>query len=186
MTGSASDGLPLLQVPPFRLLDTFVDGDVEVQELLMIARCVWVLRDAMRAWSDLPTTTCASERTIVTECLNEFLMGYQNMTDCRQLLTVAGPLRRLMATYNTACRLRITDTTTWPRGELMQLQKRFSPALIPPQTPCEIMDESAAWWAWGQYAEPERWIGHGYAPHAFPVREVMCQSRCHVETKGIW
>lgn len=46
-------------------------------------------------------------------------------------------------------RLKVS-TSTWPREELKALGEP-----LPPQTPCEYVEESLCWWAFGKYQRAE-------------------------------
>eukprot|EP01127_Copromyxa_protea_P005652 TRINITY_DN1551_c0_g1_i3.p1 TRINITY_DN1551_c0_g1~~TRINITY_DN1551_c0_g1_i3.p1 ORF type:complete len:558 (+),score=100.24 TRINITY_DN1551_c0_g1_i3:29-1702(+) len=71
----------------------------------------------------------------------------------------AEKIRSLVSEYNYRHRLKITDKVSL--NELVDLEKRFIPNLLPPPMPCDYVD-SNLWTTGDEEADQESWLGHGF------------------------
>lgn len=118
--------------------------------------------------------------------------AYRAAQTAGDLLPAQGVIRNVLSWYNHSVRLAVRDQERWPRTELSALARSHAQArdetfgrrgalaespeaqvqeeerllkplqILPPQTPCEYVEESLAWWGFGKYDRVQDWLGHGY------------------------
>ncbi|CAE7457422.1 Klhl18 [Symbiodinium natans] len=101
------------------------------------------------------------EARAVATLLREAVEAYRSASLPAELLAAGTPIRTVLSWYNHSVRLAI-DKEMWPRRDLSALALKLGADMLPPATPCEFVEESLCWWAFGQHNRNADWLGHGY------------------------
>lgn len=81
----------------------------------------------------------------------------------KALEQVEADLLHILSDYNRGQRFGLTPgSALWPHPVLSAVEKRYSPSLLPPPSPCEFVDEQYAWSCWGANTSSAEWLGHGW------------------------
>ncbi|CAE8609378.1 unnamed protein product, partial [Polarella glacialis] len=170
---------PWLEEEPRPALEAVEDGSYvlprdfggrgECEELLIMARAVWrsrrrIYTEAMQRSEGGGSSGGASlSRAVASEHLPQAVAAYRAAKEASEILSAAGHVRATLSWYNHTVRLALRRKDIWPRAELAAMARSDGkPGVLPPQTPCEYVEESLCWWAFGQHSCEDDWLGHGY------------------------
>lgn len=190
---------------PYPLLGRFREG-AAAEELLMMARAVWCARRTIYAEActrSLLVGALGAAAQAAAASLAEAVAAYRTARAAVDLVKAQDPIRAVLSWYNHTVRLALRNNEEWPRAELAALARAHTAAcdrlgrgagaasededgdyaggpsqVLPPQTPCEYVEEPLAWWGFGQYDRAAEWLGHGYfwrGPPNTAVQAGLCE-----------
>jgi len=150
-----------------------------------MARAVWHARRAIYAEAsvrglaaDEPGEAARSAAAQLPVVVSAF-RGAACVSD---LAGAAEAVRAVLSWHNHAVRLAVRVAAGWPRAELQARARACASgccgcgvcggdgplAVLPPPTPCEFVEDSLAWWAFGLHDRADAWLGHGYFWRGMP------------------
>lgn len=126
-----------------------------------MARAVWCARVTIYHESCTRSLSGSGSARKAREELPLALEAYRQARKAEELLPAMDTVRSVLSWYNHTVRLAVSKTS-WPRPELSTLARCYGSQVLPPATPCEYVEESLCWWAFGQFDNHKDWLGHGY------------------------